>query len=431
MTIQSNLRRNPINGSISWRAMDPETHIIAELSEVPGLHGFQLQDKPEPGSVVISTGGTDYDQVTHAPLPGQVFIDYIAGFCIFNVADDGETTITEYNGGGSNSNTANILALGLQGLLLSNIVSGQNESKTTTVSEIGENLKSGFYRFDGVVNTGQAPTDDLYHIICTRSSNLASKDLFQLASRYDSNDVYFRIILNTTPSPWIKIANTQNLSNQQIPYSDTNGNLLGSANLLFDGSNLLVNRIQSLTNNLYLNPYANGTTSRRIRLFYNHPANTGAFHLHNISTGGTANVNINSYGRIRTASSSKRYKKNIRKIPKWLNSKKLYELIPIMYRDIFTDEEEKYKQAFVGLIAEDVYPILPYLVGYNEKLKENGKLEKKINRVETVLYDRLPVLMLVELKEHEESMEKLKIENELLKTRLDDLEERLTALETI
>ena len=53
MSIFSDLRRNPFTGAISWRVMSPEIHTIEELENLPGLYGFQLQDKPRPGTVTV------------------------------------------------------------------------------------------------------------------------------------------------------------------------------------------------------------------------------------------------------------------------------------------------------------------------------------------------------------------------------------------
>lgn len=114
MSDYSNLRRNPFTGAYSYRTMDPESHTIAELSELPGIYGFQLQDKPKTGSVTVTgaeTGGSEYNQVTVDPSTGQCRIDYTSGYIIFNVADNGKEVTVDYEGGGSNASIENITAL--------------------------------------------------------------------------------------------------------------------------------------------------------------------------------------------------------------------------------------------------------------------------------------------------------------------------------
>lgn len=111
----SDIRRNPISGAISFRVMDPEIHTIAELANfLPGIHGFRLQDRPEPGSVVVVenvTGGATFVQVTAAPLAGQVFVDAEGGLLIFHPSDTGKSIVVNYNGGGSAADLPTIQGL--------------------------------------------------------------------------------------------------------------------------------------------------------------------------------------------------------------------------------------------------------------------------------------------------------------------------------
>jgi hypothetical protein len=114
MTAINNLRKNPFTAAMSWRVMDTEQHTVGELDELPGIYGFQLQDIPQNGTVIVVediTGGDTWDNVTINPLPGQVRIDYVSGYCIFNIADDGMDFLVDYSGGGSNSNIDNIISL--------------------------------------------------------------------------------------------------------------------------------------------------------------------------------------------------------------------------------------------------------------------------------------------------------------------------------
>lgn len=114
MSALSDFRRNPIDGSISWRTMDPETHTAAEFDNLPGLFGFSLKDRPHQGFITITedvTGGEEWEQVNVAPNPGQVYISFSTsqGYCIFHEDDEGKTFVTNaYQGGGSVANKENI-----------------------------------------------------------------------------------------------------------------------------------------------------------------------------------------------------------------------------------------------------------------------------------------------------------------------------------
>lgn len=114
MSALSNRRTNPRTGAVSWRTMDTETRTVAEFDELPGIYGFQLQDRPRQGTVVITedvTGGATFDIVTTDPLPGQVFVDFDFGYCVFHVDDDATICTIDYEGGGSNANIVNIQSI--------------------------------------------------------------------------------------------------------------------------------------------------------------------------------------------------------------------------------------------------------------------------------------------------------------------------------
>jgi len=145
----SDIRINPINGATSWRIMDPEILTISELPNVPGLYGFQLKDRPKAETVQIfinETGGEEFTIVTSNPAPGQVYIDFEYGFCLFNISDNGLEIITNsYEGGGSNANKKNILEL-------------VNLSSFST-SEINTNIKwiDNKYIYRKVIDIGNMP----------------------------------------------------------------------------------------------------------------------------------------------------------------------------------------------------------------------------------------------------------------------------------
>ena len=89
-------------------------------------------------------------------------------------------------------------------------------------------------------------------------------------------------------------------------------------------------------------------------------------------------------------------KKNI--VETALDSSKVYDLKPIDFEYNETSGLEG-KKGF-GLIAEDVEKIYPEIVQYN-----------KDGLVESLAYDRLPLLLLMEIKKLKEEIEKLKENN--------------------
>lgn len=111
MTAFSNLRIHPRTGAHSPRVMDPEIHIIAPLVNLPGIYGFQLQDRPETGSVDVAisdTGGMVFDIVTTDPLAGQVYVDFNFGYCIFHNSDNGSEVVVNYSGIGTVASLENL-----------------------------------------------------------------------------------------------------------------------------------------------------------------------------------------------------------------------------------------------------------------------------------------------------------------------------------
>lgn len=106
MTALSELRRNPIDGSISWRNMDIEGHTVAELDQLPGIYGFRLQDRPRNTGLVVAetgTGGaTAFTLVTTTPTgANQAYIDYDSGLVIVHSVHNGDFLEVTYQGAGS------------------------------------------------------------------------------------------------------------------------------------------------------------------------------------------------------------------------------------------------------------------------------------------------------------------------------------------
>ena len=116
------------------------------------------------------------------------------------------------------------------------------------------------------------------------------------------------------------------------------------------------------------------------------------------TTTGTDAV-ITGTGLLAKKSSSKRYKENV--VDTILDSSKIYDLLPVDFdwKKNVIIEGKNPKRDF-GLIAEDVEKLYPTLVQYNKE-----------GQVESVSYDRLSLLLLMEIKKLKEEIEKLKENN--------------------
>ncbi len=101
-----------------------------------------------------------------------------------------------------------------------------------------------------------------------------------------------------------------------------------------------------------------------------------------------------STGVIKTLSSSKKYKDNIRVLE--IDTRKVYDLCPVT----FEWKDDKNQNTSFGLIAEDVDKILPELVEYDEEDLPEG-----------VNYIQLSVLLLSEVKKLRKELDELKNQN--------------------
>jgi len=134
-------------------------------------------------------------------------------------------------------------------------------------------------------------------------------------------------------------------------------------------------------------------------------AGTARLHVHSSGISVTATTTtgtdavITSAGVLAKKSSSKRYKENV--VDTILDSSKIYDLLPVDFdwkKDVII--EGKNPRRDFGLIAEDVEKLYPKLVQYNKE-----------GQVESVSYDRLSLLLLMEIKKLKEEIEKLKENN--------------------
>mgnify|MGYP003133149108 CR=1 FL=1 len=116
---------------------------------------------------------------------------------------------------------------------------------------------------------------------------------------------------------------------------------------------------------------------------------------HSSISGTNAVINTSS-GQLGTDSSSKRYKRNI--VETALDSSKVYDLKPIDFE--YNENTDTEGEKGFGLVAEDVEKIYPEIVHYNQD-----------GLVESLAYDRLSLLLLMEIKKLKEEIEKLKENN--------------------
>jgi hypothetical protein len=114
--------------------------------------------------------------------------------------------------------------------------------------------------------------------------------------------------------------------------------------------------------------------------------------LYNATTAQSANVYVDSTGKLFRSTSSEQFKKNIRDLE--VDASKVFDLLPRSF------EMKEDNTTHFGLVAEEVEKVIPELVSYDKEGKPNG-----------VQYQMLSILLLKELK-------KQKLEIELLKSKL-------------
>ena len=113
---------------------------------------------------------------------------------------------------------------------------------------------------------------------------------------------------------------------------------------------------------------------------------------------GAKEVRIDSSsGKLYRESSSRKYKKNINKISNELNSDVLYKMKGVMYSDKSSDKNVDQNRRYVGFIAEDIFKVAPQLTYLNVEGKPDG-----------VMYSRIVVLLVEEIKNLKNEIEELK-----------------------
>jgi hypothetical protein len=122
----------------------------------------------------------------------------------------------------------------------------------------------------------------------------------------------------------------------------------------------------------------------------------------------SANVAISGNGTLHRATSSARFKKNIRELDFPIDA--ILNLVPKSFEDLNKDTTS------FGLIAEEVYEDLPQLVDIAVQGKD------PLAQIQTVYYDRIGVLLIPIVKEQKNKIE-------VLEQQVSDLTAKIEALE--
>lgn len=163
--ILANYRYNPITQAEVTETVTGETATVAEITELPGVYGFELREAPQsspPGitSVTRVSGGISFSYVATAPGANQYFIDYTnnSPLVIVPSSEDGLQFTVAYNAVGapdSVKNTQLIAATagGIDGIIKAN--------RTTSYSTAVDATKTLSAKISSIFNLSVATTKTL------------------------------------------------------------------------------------------------------------------------------------------------------------------------------------------------------------------------------------------------------------------------------
>ena len=120
---------------------------------------------------------------------------------------------------------------------------------------------------------------------------------------------------------------------------------------------------------------------------------SGGLVLDTLGTTSGTDLVVDGSNVVHKKSSSRKYKRNV--VDMVLDSNKLYDLRPVDFE--WNEKSATEGKKDIGLIAEEVAEILPEIVNYNND-----------ETPESVSYDKLSVILLMEIKKLKEEIEKLK-----------------------
>jgi hypothetical protein len=153
--------------------------------------------------------------------------------------------------------------------------------------------------------------------------------------------------------------------------------------------------------------------------------------VYNDTTGGSANVNVNSSGSLMRSTSSAKYKTSIETLEDSY-ADALLNCRPVWYRSLCSQDNPAH--GFWGFIAEEVAEIDPRLVHWkttNVTYDENGyAVETPCDpEAEGVQYERFVPHLVNLIKRQKTRIETLETQNTAQQAQIDDLLARVTALE--
>lgn len=132
-------------------------------------------------------------------------------------------------------------------------------------------------------------------------------------------------------------------------------------------------------------------------------------------------MGFNTFGRIGYIASSIKYKTDIQTLEESkIDPLDILKLKPITYLDKDHNTKKSERKRHIGLIAEEVKPILPNVV----------MTDPETDECMTILYDRLTCYLIEVAKKQQEEIQMLKAEVELSKTQIESQKNEMSALQT-
>lgn len=225
--------------------------------------------------------------------------------------------------------------------------------------------------------------------------------------------------------------NTLGASNTAAGVSALFNNTSGSYNVAIGQQALLANTTGSYNiaigygagnqasggnNNIYIANEGLSTDNNLIRIGTGSQTSTYIAGIYNVNVSGPS-VLVNANGQLGVASSSRRYKEEIRDLGAASDGLMLLRPVSFRYKPQFANGSQPIQY---GLIAEEVAKVYPELVFHGP----NGQ-------VESVLYQQLPTLLLNEVQKQHQVMREQENQLQQQKSEIEDLKSRMASLEEL